>query len=282
MAVWLLTWNPDNWYWDNYDEECEATSKENPIEFTWSCHSKQPKIGDEFYLIKLGKLPRGIIAHGIITKGIIKGEHWDYEKAGEKIDYISGEYDTLLNYKTQEILDVSVLDEKCVGQQWHPRASGIRIRDEVLPKLQELWAEVTMEYPDNPEESVYEEKIAHDDDSKTKMVGIIEGTKKAVYTTTYERNPKVRRDFLKDKKHLQCEVCGFDFEKKYGALGAGFIEVHHKKPVSEGEHVTDLENDLVMLCSNCHRMIHRGKDHMITVEELKGIIQDGTDNKKEI
>ena len=46
--------------------------------------------------------------------------------------------------------------------------------------------------------------------------------------------------------------------------------------------MTDLDNDLAMLCSNCHRMIHRGRDHMITVEELKGIIQDGTDNKKEI
>ncbi|MBQ7593950.1 MAG: HNH endonuclease [Synergistaceae bacterium] len=289
MAAWLLSWNPDNWHWDNYDEDCEAASQESPIEFTWSCHSKKPQIGDEFYLIKLGKLPRGIIAHGTITEGMIKGEHWDDAKVGEETDYISGECDTLLNYKTQRILDVSVLDEKCKGQQWHPQASGIRIKDDVLPKLHELWAEVTMEYPDNPEESVYEEKIAHTDDGMTETtsgtvetVGIVEGAKKVVYTTTYERNPKVRRDFLNKKKHLQCEVCGFDFEKTYGKLGAGFIEVHHKKPVSEGEHVTDLENDLVMLCSNCHRMIHRGKDHMITVEELKGIIQDGTDNKKEI
>ena len=44
--------------------------------------------------------------------------------------------------------------------------------------------------------------------------------------------------------------------------------------MSEGVHMTDLNNDLVMLCSNCHRMIHRGVDHMITVEELKGVIQD--------
>lgn len=73
-------------------------------------------------------------------------------------------------------------------------------------------------------------------------------------------------------KHLKCEVCGFDFEKVYGQLGAGYIEVHHKKPVSEGERITDLDNDLVMLCSNCHRMIHRGRDHMLTVEELRRII----------
>ena len=27
MAVWLLTWNPDRWKWDNYEEECEGLSK---------------------------------------------------------------------------------------------------------------------------------------------------------------------------------------------------------------------------------------------------------------
>ena len=117
-------------------------------------------------------------------------------------------------------------------------------------------------YPEKPEESTYEEKEA---------AGAVEGTKKSVYTSTYERDPNVRRTFLKGKK-LKCEVCGFDFEKTYGKLGAGYIEVHHKKPVSEGVRMTDLNSDLAMLCSNCHRMIHRGRDHMLTIEELKKII----------
>ncbi|MBQ7215008.1 MAG: HNH endonuclease [Synergistaceae bacterium] len=119
-----------------------------------------------------------------------------------------------------------------------------RIKDEVLPTLYELWAEVTKEYPENPEESVY-----YDTDTAG---GILEGAKKSVYTTKYERDPKVRRDFLHGKK-LQCEVCGFDFEAVYGELGAGYIEVHHKNPISDGERITDLNEDLVMLCSNCHR-----------------------------
>ena len=128
--------------------------------------------------------------------------------------------------------------------------------------LRELWAEVTGYCPKNPDESVYPEDTAG---------GSAEGAKKSVYTTKYERDPKIRRAFLKGK-HLKCEVCGFDFGKAYGELGAGYIEVHHKKPVSEGVRMTDLNNDLAMLCSNCHRMIHRGKDHMITVEELRSIV----------
>ncbi|GAA4353093.1 HNH endonuclease [Microbacterium rhizosphaerae] len=56
---------------------------------------------------------------------------------------------------------------------------------------------------------------------------------------------------------LACEVCGFDFEKKYGARGAGYIEVHHTLPLHvSGEVKTKLE-DLALLCANCHRMAHR-------------------------
>ena len=254
MATWLLTWNPEKWQWDTYDEECEQASPESPIYFSWSCKSKKVKVGDEFFLMKQGKLPRGIIAHGTITEEMFEEGHWDDKKSWEIIDYVEGECDTLLNYKTEAILDAAVLDEKCPQQFWHPQSSGISIKEEVLPTLHELWAEVTGEYPENPEESVY-----------------VEGARKSVYTNKYERDPKVRRAFLKGK-HLKCEVCGFDFEKVYGKLGTGYIEVHHTKPVSEGERLTDLNNDLVMLCANCHRMIHRGKAHMLTVEELKEII----------
>ena len=250
-----MTWNPDKWDWDNYEEECEEVLREGYIAGTWSCISKKVVIGDEFYLIKLGKPPRGIIAHGFVTDDMFEAEDWDDDRASKSINYITGEWDILLNYKTQDILDVSVLDEKCPLQYWHPQASGIRIKDEVLPVLRELWAEVTKYYPKDPEESVY----------------YTEGAAKTVYTKKYERDPNVRRAFL-EGKYLKCEVCGFDFEKVYGKLGAGYIEVHHKKPVSEGERITDLNNDLVMLCANCHRMIHRGRDHMITVKELQSII----------
>ena len=262
MTTWLLTWNPDRWEWDNYDEECEEASEEHPLDFAWSCVSKKAQAGDEFYLLKLGKLPRGIIAHGTVTQSSLTYEDWNKDRARQDLNHIAGKCDTLLNYKTQDILDVSVLDEKCKGQLWHPQQSGIQIQDKVLPMLQELWEEVTRIYTENPEESTYDEEEA---------VGAVEGTKKIVYTTTYERDPNIRRTFLKDKQ-LKCEVCGFDFEEVYGKLGAGYIEVHHKKPVSEGVRMTDLNNDLAMLCSNCHRMIHRGKDHMLTIEELKGII----------
>ena len=58
----------------------------------------------------------------------------------------------------------------------------------------------------------------------------------------------------------RCKACGFDFEAKYGGIGKEFIEAHHLTPISElkGKKLTlDAKTDFTVLCSNCHRMIHR-------------------------
>ena len=67
--------------------------------------------------------------------------------------------------------------------------------------------------------------------------------------------------------------CGFDFHKTYGDLSEGFIECHQNKPVSEmiPREKTTLD-DLPLVCSNCHRMIHRQKP-WLSVEELNVLLQ---------
>lgn len=73
---------------------------------------------------------------------------------------------------------------------------------------------------------------------------------------------------------LVCEACGFDFSAFYGKLGEGYCEVHHKIPLAslDGKRITKLD-DLAIVCSNCHRMIHR-KALMPSVAELKEQIND--------
>lgn len=87
-----------------------------------------------------------------------------------------------------------------------------------------------------------------------------------------ERNAKIikskKKDVLARLGCLVCEVCGFEFGKSYGKHGDGFIECHHTKPVSQIKvgKKTNLA-DLVLLCSNCHRMVHR-KRPWLSLEEL--------------
>lgn len=84
---------------------------------------------------------------------------------------------------------------------------------------------------------------------------------------------KKKDKFLTEHSRLHCQACGFDFASFYGERGRDFIECHHTKPVSEldADGKTKL-SDLVLLCSNCHRVVHRKKP-WLTFEELKQLLQ---------
>lgn len=76
-----------------------------------------------------------------------------------------------------------------------------------------------------------------------------------------ERNARLVKAVKKAQGH-ECRVCGINFELHYGDIGKGFIEAHHLRPVASlsGTQVPlDPVKDFAVLCSNCHRMIHRSK-----------------------
>ncbi|WP_295937917.1 HNH endonuclease [uncultured Alistipes sp.] len=101
-----------------------------------------------------------------------------------------------------------------------------------------------------------------------------EGKSTKRYVTTYERNPKNRADAIKIHG-TTCKCCGFNFEEWYGIHGKDFIEVHHLVPLAESQREVEVNptTDLVCLCSNCHRMIHRRRNSILTVEELSDILK---------
>ena len=97
-----------------------------------------------------------------------------------------------------------------------------------------------------------------------------EGGQKVIISTRIERNKKLRDEAIKIHG-LSCQACGFNFEKKYGEIGKDFIEVHHIIPLSKNYNpkITNPKTDLNILCSNCHRMVHRKKNITLTIDELK-------------
>ena len=85
-----------------------------------------------------------------------------------------------------------------------------------------------------------------------------EGAVRQVQVNSYERDRAARQACIRHYGPA-CVVCGFVFEERYGALGAGYIHVHHLVPISEiGENYRiDPIKDLRPICPNCHAMIHR-------------------------
>jgi 5-methylcytosine-specific restriction protein A len=100
-----------------------------------------------------------------------------------------------------------------------------------------------------------------------------EGAKRTITVNAYERNPQARKKCVEHYGTI-CSVCSFDFQKKYGKLGEGFIHVHHEVPISEigVNYEIDPIKDLKPVCPNCHSMLHRG-EQTLTINELKLIIQ---------
>jgi 5-methylcytosine-specific restriction protein A len=96
----------------------------------------------------------------------------------------------------------------------------------------------------------------------------------------YERDRGLRerkiRSVLNVGDRIECEVCSFNFENTYGERGHQYIEVHHRTPLhASGPTRTNLA-DLALLCSNCHRMIHR-QQPWLTVAELRVRVGQRTD-----
>lgn len=107
---------------------------------------------------------------------------------------------------------------------------------------------------------------------------VTEGAARLVSHLRHERNRALidakKAATLSAKGHLSCEVCGFDFSVVYGPLGEGYCEVHHLVPLSaSAEAVTTTLDDLAVLCSNCHRMIHRSAP-MLTVAALSAVVRN--------
>lgn len=133
------------------------------------------------------------------------------------------------------------------------------------PGLRDIWPDILLD------------NITAFPDIDAADISGVEGRR--VWTTHLrrERDQRIveakKRQVLNETGKLECEVCGFDFEKVYGTVGRGFCETHHIKPLSENVEETETKlEDLAILCSNCHRMIHKTRP-IKSVKEFKEWLQ---------
>jgi predicted HNH restriction endonuclease len=78
----------------------------------------------------------------------------------------------------------------------------------------------------------------------------------------------------KQQDNYICQVCRFDFSKYYGALGNDVAEAHHIVPLNTN-HVlrrTTID-DLITVCANCHRILHKMKGRPGDLKALRRIIR---------
>lgn len=77
------------------------------------------------------------------------------------------------------------------------------------------------------------------------------------------------------RKHgkLYCQICNFDFYLSYGEIGQDYIEGHHVLPLSMlSESSKTKAKNIALVCSNCHRMLHRRRP-WLSLSELSTLIK---------
>ncbi|GAB5407308.1 MAG: hypothetical protein Aurels2KO_55390 [Aureliella sp.] len=151
-----------------------------------------------------------------------------------------------------------------VYERWHDRSEA------------ELWARI-QEFADlaasNVDQVVLNDELARLDPQQEYVRASTEGGARVVISLRAERSPRARHDAIKIHG-TRCMACSFSFGEMYGDWGDGFIEVHHVVPLSEHEQRdTNAATDLIVLCANCHRMVHRKRGTALTLDELKAKIR---------
>ena len=152
------------------------------------------------------------------------------------------------------IISIDHLQARYPDYNWSPQASGLSVPESIASQL---FAEIQ----ESPAFgfSIY---------SENEVRLYAEGKSKTITTKTYDRSSLARQVCIEHYGYT-CVVCGFNFEKAYGQLGANYIEVHHLKPIADigEEYLIDPIKDLRPVCANCHRMLHKQRPPL-SVEDL--------------
>ena len=174
----LLSWDSKNPAW-NYKEEYLKVKNGEKSETDWRTIKKNGvEKKTEIFLIKLVEEPKGIIAHGHVIKE-------PYLENGRY--YVNVEFDKILDYENEEFLKQEDLALKFPEQDWSPQASGIEIKETILPELREMWnklinAEENSEAPNGGEKRKNMEKTSGNEFDKNVIFYGPPGTGKT-YTT---------------------------------------------------------------------------------------------------
>lgn len=113
---------------------------------------------------------------------------------------------------------------------------------------------------------------ADQEDENNAAAWYSEGAVAKIGANRYERDRRLRAICIAYFGPI-CGVCGLDFSKMYGRIGVGFIEVHHKVPLSQfgGERLVNPIEDLIPVCANCHAMLHR-QNPPLDIEALQKLV----------
>lgn len=261
--TFLLTWNPKKWPWTELGVLREKLEADGSAFEPWSVGNRSDlPVGSRVFLMRLGDPPRGLVGSGWTTSIPKLTPHWDPAKrsAGAETQTVGIEFDALSEFP---LLAAEELKEAPFDQlsSWTPQSSGVELPAEVSEALESIWEKQLSRPPASPTVDAYQ------------AATYLEGSIKSIVVNRYERDSRARRHCIQHHGAI-CAVCRFSFAEVYGQEFAGFIHVHHLRPVSTlgPDYHLDPVADLRPVCPNCHAALHHRRVPY-GIEELREILK---------
>ena len=239
---WVVKGNPRYYNWD---KELRIGREEN-----W--HSRFPSaelaLGDRIFLWESGGASR-VIALGEVARPVFKKDH-----LGRKVFRIR-----YLTLRLNWMPELALLKANRILANASFLQSGVYrtvydLSDQQGLELYRLL--ISRNSSDNIWRDVVHLPAPCDIDFSA-----IEGNRKLVAHLRRERNAALvwrkKCEFKRVHGKLYCEICNSEFTQ-YGEMSDALFEVHHRRPLGSAARAAPTRlSDLAVLCSNCHRVIHR-------------------------
>lgn len=214
---------------------------------------------------------------GLKTSELITILSKELEIEGKDAEILSGRTDTHFSQKVRNIVSHRTYKRKGLSTHEKFRRDGRhRITNKGEKYLLENINNFTFIVDNNFDESQRKEVIEKDYENLI----IEEGFTKFSQIKTKMRSRKlvtIAKLHYSENGKIFCSACNFNFEDFYGEVGKEYIEIHHLKPIFAYEY--NLEQDInealanvVPVCSNCHRIIHRKNDQLLSIPSLQALI----------
>lgn len=263
---WIFQGNPDRFDIDDY------LSRYSFVYWTANSQTSEMELGDQIFIWRAGK-QSGAIAKGEINELPKERSEVDKQEALGHDLWTSQEdepstmkvgikvFEARLTPEEGMILRSDIKDHPKFSSSHiikAPQGTVFKLPENEFNFLNSLWNFENAEAEESPG-----------------SLEVYEGAKSLHKHYKRERNQKIinrkKEQFKERNDAIFCEVCSFNFTEKYPSeLAEDFIEVHHINPISESkEQVKTTLEDLILVCPNCHQMVHRTQDAKGNLKKLQ-------------
>ena len=139
--TFILMWNPgiSTYTMQRFEDDLEEMCYNGPVDdLDWNLRDwEQARIGDRFFMVRVGEGTTGIVMSGYFSTDPYEGEDWSGK--GRQMYYMGLDIETMIHPERAPIITTEQLAAAIPDFDWTGGPSGRLLDSESAEKLEQLW-----------------------------------------------------------------------------------------------------------------------------------------------